>query len=194
MLREIVHTLRSKLPRSLPSLVSTALAVLLVVDAWLLACQLLLAHGSMQKLDALEAGTPDPSAITPRKDIDVDALVAANLFGAPEPPPVNTDPNAVPLSASNLILTGTLALRNPKKGMTIVSNDGKSAIYKVGATLAGAVVLSIYKDRVILDRGGTVEALVMPHAKPPGGVVRGPGARQCWERSGGHARRWACHE
>ncbi len=168
MLRAIVHSARSKLPRSLPSFASMVLAALVAAEAFRLAQRLyLLAHDDPDEPDAAYVGPPIDALR--RTNIDARFLVAAHLFGIPKPPPVNTDPNAVPASASNLVLTGTLAARNPKRGMAIISQDGKSTFYKVGASLGGAIISSVYRDRIILDRGGTPEALLMPHAKPPGG-------------------------
>jgi general secretion pathway protein C len=149
-------------------LVSVALAVLVAVEFVRLSWDLvLLAHGGPDEFEARSAEAATLS--THPSDIDVARITAAHLFGVPAAAPVKLDPAAVPLSAANLVLTGTLASANPKRGVAIVKDDAKSAVYVVGASLGGAVVSSIYADRIVLDRGGTLEALRIPRQIPVGG-------------------------
>jgi general secretion pathway protein C len=166
MLPAIVATVRSKVPGGLPALVSWVLGTLVAGQSVLFGQQLLmLARGDSESRRA--GGTDNPPMPTARAhDINVAGLMAAHLFGDPATPPVYANAADVPASASSLVLTGTLAARNPKQGMAIISSDGKSTFYKVGAALEGAIVSSVYADRVILDRGGTLEALILPHGKP----------------------------
>jgi general secretion pathway protein C len=177
MLRAIVHTLRSRAPRSLPCLVSIALAALVAVESVRLSWQfLLLAQGSPEEFEARSAHAATVRAH--QWDIDVARITAAHLFGVPAAAPVKVDAADVPVTAANLVLTGTLASANPKRGVAIVRDDGKSAVYEVGASLGGAVVASIYADRVVLDRGGTLEALLMPRQIPADGSMPVAGASQ----------------
>jgi len=162
--------MRSRAPRSLPWLVSIALAALVAVESVRLSWQLLLlTHGSPEKFEARSADAATAGAH--QSDINVARIIAAHLFGVPVAAPVKVDPGAVPLTAANLVLTGTLASVNPKRGAAIIRDEGKSDVYEVGASVGGAVVSSIYADRVVLDRGGTLEALRMPRQLPADGAT-----------------------
>src|SRR5262252_1109404 len=118
MLRAVAHRVRSKLPHDLPSIASTVLAILLAAESMRLGQQLLLlsrdglGDGQLSDLGpaiaAVRSHHPNPMSI-----------MNAHLFGIVPPPPAKTDADAVPVSAPNLKLTGTLARRNPKKGLAI---------------------------------------------------------------------------
>jgi general secretion pathway protein C len=108
-----------------------------------------------------------------RPPLDLAALRNGHLFGtAPAPPPVN-DANAPPTNMP-LVLTGIMAATDPKNGLAIIGTTGTNAkVYPVGERVPGnAQVHAIYPDRVLLERNGTIEALMLPNkftggAAPP---------------------------
>src|SRR5271170_5297099 len=94
--------------------------------------------------------------------VNAQAVAAAHLFGAAVADPTTQDPNNAPLSSANLVLAGTIATENPKKGIAIIMDGGPSKVFSVGDNVNGASLYSVYLDHVILDRGGTFETLVLP--------------------------------
>jgi general secretion pathway protein C len=64
----------------------------------------------------------------------------------------------------SLVLVGTIAQTDPEKGLAIVGESAPTAkVYGVGKTITGGVRLhAVYPDRVILNRGGKLEALMLP--------------------------------
>jgi general secretion pathway protein C len=89
--------------------------------------------------------------------------VAAHLFGIASADAVAADPANAPATTANLVLAGTIATQDPKHGVAIISDGGgPSKVYSVGETVGGAKVHSVYLDRVLLDRGGSLEALTLP--------------------------------
>jgi general secretion pathway protein C len=143
-----------------------ALVVLIGVRAALLLVQL--------------AGPPQlpPAAAAPavpkisRKVVDVPSILHANIFGQSAPTASVSD---APVTTMALTLTATTAYTDPpdpKRGFAVIGTTATDTRnYRVGATLPGGAMLhSVYKDRVLLDRGGAIEALLMPPrvgARPP---------------------------
>jgi general secretion pathway protein C len=117
-----------------------------------------------------DAAAPPPAIAPPAPAVDLTAIVNAHLFGvAPE----SGDPSKAPATAANLTLTGTLAGREPEHGWAIIGASGQSArVYATGASLpGGAKLFAVYPDRVILDRSGARESLLLPRlAGGAGGV------------------------
>ncbi|MGQ0428889.1 MAG: type II secretion system protein GspC [Gammaproteobacteria bacterium] len=102
-----------------------------------------------------------PSAIGAAPAVDLTAIVNAHLFGIAS---VTGDPSSAPATSANLTLAGTLAGRDPEQGWAIIGASGQTArVYATGAQLpGGARLVAVYPDRVILDRGGARESLVLP--------------------------------
>lgn len=96
-------------------------------------------------------------------------IADAHLFGLPSATPSAADPSNLPQTQMSLVLAGTIAFNDPEAGYAIVGENAANAkFYKVGATINGAARLhSVYSDRVIIERNGTLETLVLP---------RGPGS------------------
>jgi len=97
-----------------------------------------------------------------RTGVNAQAVAAAHLFGAAVADPTTQDPNNAPLSSANLVLAGTIATQDPKRGIAIITDGGPSKVYAVGENVNGASLYSVYLDHVILDRGGTLETLLLP--------------------------------
>jgi general secretion pathway protein C len=151
---------------SLPLWVSAGLVLLL---AWQLVQLLWTALSTAPAAIAPVDGGPAAPSGPP---IDVPAIVNAHLFGiAPVPGASELDPSAAPATQMSLVLVGTIAQTDPAKGFAIIGESAPSAkLYAVGKTVTGGTKLhSVYADRVILDRGGKLEALLLPKKFEGGG-------------------------
>jgi general secretion pathway protein C len=144
---------------SVPLWVSAGLVLVL---AWQLV-QLLwtaLSAGPAAMIAPAGDARPDAPSGAP---IDIPAIVNAHLFGVAAPG-AEVDPSAAPATQMSLVLVGTIAQTDPEKGYAILGESPANArFYAVGKTVSGGVRLhSVYPDRVILDRGGKLEALMLP--------------------------------
>ena len=118
------------------------------------------------------------SAAAARPAMDLAALTNGHLFGAAPPPPPVDDANAPPTNMP-LVLTGIFAAADSKDGLAIIGTSASNAkVYPVGARVPGnARVHAVYTDRVLLDRNGAIEALLLPHKFTGGGPApTAPGA------------------
>jgi general secretion pathway protein C len=142
-----------------PNLVSLLLAALIAVELARIAVALV--SGPVKSPRPVIAGNVQtrPAAHT---GVNAQAVAAAHLFGTAVADPTKQDPNNAPLSSANLVLAGTIATQDPKRGIAIISDGGPSKVYAVGENVNGAALYSVYLDHVILDRGGTLETLLLP--------------------------------
>ncbi len=149
-----------QLVREPPQLVSMALAALIAVEA---------AHASMLLIGG-SWRTHQPARAVPRPprraEVDVPGILGAHLFGVFADPRVQ-DPANAPLSSANLVLSGTIATQNPSQGFAIIRGDDAGNVYKVGDGVGGASLRFVYLDRVILNRGGSLETLRLPRSTLP---------------------------
>lgn len=136
--------------------------VLVVAIAWQLIqlTWLLLDRGS----DIAPAAIVPPAPLVnpARKGLDIQSIVAAHLFGAPQSEPQG--PIEVPQTQMNLVLSAVFAAEEPARGLAIIGESAQAAkVYGVGATVRpGTRLHEVYSDRVILDRGGQLETLTLP--------------------------------
>ena len=154
----------SRLQGNGPRLVSLALAALIAVELARIAVSLLGAG-------PVRSPQPVPSRAMPRPQrpaLDVQSIVSAHLFGVATVDPTTQDPANAPQSTANLLLAGTIATQDPKRGVAIISDGGPSKVYLVGDNVGGASLHSVYLDHVILDRGGALETLLLPRLLGPG--------------------------
>jgi general secretion pathway protein C len=147
----------SRLQANGPKLVSAVIGALIVLELARLAYSMV----------ATPVKSPQPVVAaahrTQRPPLDIQSLVSAHLFGVAAVDPGSQDPTNAPQSAANLVLAGTIATQNPKRGVAIVSDGGApSKVYSVGDRIGGASLHSVYLDRVILDRNGALETLQLP--------------------------------
>lgn len=157
------------LVRAAPSIVTVILAVVIAAQLATLAWRVL---GSADE----GAGRPAPDIAPPAPAVDLTAIVNAHLFGIAAQ---SGDPNDAPATTANLTLAGTLAGREPERGWAIIGASGQSArVYATGAALpGGAKLFAVYTDRVILDRSGSRESLLLPRlAGGAGGFTPRPSA------------------
>jgi len=156
--------------KMLPLAVSALLVVLLAWQLVQLAWTLLGAG----KEGAPPAVTGPAGVTAPQvRTVDVTSIVNAHLFGEANAPAAgSTDPNAVAASQMPLVLVGTIANTDPALGYAIIGENSASAkVYAVGKTITGGTKLhSVYPDRAILDRGGKLEALLLPKKFQGGGM------------------------
>lgn len=141
-----------------PWLASMLLASLIAVE---------LARMAIGAFGASPLKTPQPDsprrAVATQPPVDIQKVVAAHLFGVATADSTATDPANAPASTANLVLAGTIATQDPKHGVAIISDGGgPSKVFSVGDGVGGATVHAVYMDRVLLDRGGSLEALVLP--------------------------------
>ena len=159
--------------RSLPLWISVALVLLLAWQAIQLVWTLL----GAQRAPAGEAGSAVAVQAPAGPAIDVGAIVNAHLFGVAGAPDAGAaDPNSVAATQMNLVLVGTIAHADPQNGYAIIGDSAATAkVYAVGKTITGGTKLhSVYPDRVILDRGGKLEALLLPKKFTGGGMAAAP--------------------
>jgi len=170
MLDSRIQEWLSRIPRNGPWLASVALAALIAVELARIAVSLL--NGSPVK----SIQPPPTQAVSgpPRPAIDVQSIVNAHLFGVGASDAAQ-DPDSAPPSTANLVLAGTIATKDPRHGLAIISDGGPSKLYLVGDNVGGAALHSVYLDRVILNRGGSLETLMLPRQLPP---ARAPIVRQ----------------
>jgi general secretion pathway protein C len=147
----------SRLQGNGPNLVSLALAALIAVELARIAMSLL--SGPVKSPQPIIASA---AQARPHPTVDIQSVVSAHLFGIAKADPSTQDPANAPLSSANLVLAGTIATEDPKHGIAIISDGGPSKVYSVGQNVNGATVHSVYLDHVILDRGGTLETLLLP--------------------------------
>jgi len=157
-------------------LLPLAVAALLVV---LLAWQLVQLTWALLGAKTGVGPTTNAAAVVgppPARTVDVGAIVNAHLFGEANAPAAgSTDPNDVAASQMPLVLVGTIANTDPTLGYAIIGESAVSAkVYGVGKTITGGTKLhSVYPDRAILDRGGKLEALLLPKKFQGGGLSAG---------------------
>jgi general secretion pathway protein C len=93
--------------------------------------------------------------------VDLSQIIDARPFGALSAAGGGAD---APRTNAALVLAGTLAVSDPTQGLAIIGETAQAGkVYSVGAMLPGGVKLrEVYTDRVVLDRGGTLETLPLP--------------------------------
>jgi general secretion pathway protein C len=129
---------------------------------------------------AAAPSAPAPAAAAqPRRGVDLRSIVDAHLFGQAAVASTDAPPTSIPL-----VLAGVLALRDPNQGMAILGPTAAQAkLYAVGSAVPGGARLhAVYGDRVLLDRGGALEALMLPRKSavsgpPPAAATPTPGQR-----------------
>jgi general secretion pathway protein C len=117
---------------------------------------------------------PVPGTTAPAHgQTDLRAIVDAHLFGQAVIADTEARPTSMPL-----VLAGVLALQDPSQGMAILGpTPTQGKLYSVGAAVPGGARLhAVYPDHVVLDRGGTLESLVLPRktaasAPPPASMA-----------------------
>jgi general secretion pathway protein C len=129
----------------------------------------------------------DAPRATDRAPPGYDQLLNSHPFGEADAAPVPVVETVVdaPDTTLSLALTGILSAgEGDSNGQAIISaNRGPEKTYRVGQAIegaSGATLHSVFADRVLLNRGGTLETLRLPKETVAGGSpagaprVRGP--------------------
>lgn len=110
-------------------------------------------------------GAVDTNASPPGDDVvDASTIANAHLFGSSQIGDATVDPNGLPATRLNLVLAGTMALADAAAGFAIVGENAANAkFYRAGSLLVdGARLCAVYADRVVIDRNGVLETLLLP--------------------------------
>ena len=148
----------SRLQGNGPRLISLGLAALIAVEMARIAISLL----SGNPVKSPQPVLTNAAARTQHPAVDIQSVVSAHLFGIATADSSTQDPANAPPTTANLVLAGTIASQDPKRGVAIISDGGPAKVYSVGDNVGGAALHSVYLDHVILDRGGTLETLLLP--------------------------------
>jgi general secretion pathway protein C len=152
----------TQLTTRLPGIVTWGLVIALGVQAAVIVLDLI---PERQPAAVAATGPAAPGArAAARGAVDVQAIVDAHLFGVADPAAPAGDPTDAPETRLSLVLAGTIAASDPKKGFGIIGESPSNAkLYSVGDSVPGGARLNaVYGDRVILERGGRLEALLLP--------------------------------
>jgi type II secretion system protein C len=108
--------------------------------------------------------------------LDVQPLLNAQIFGQAAPA-TNVDPNQLPISALNIVLTGVMSRGN--SSFAFLSINGAPEIFlTIGQEVtAGAMLEAVHSDRVVLRRGTSLETVLLKGSDivlAPGSIT-GPG-------------------
>jgi general secretion pathway protein C len=113
--------------------------------------------------------------------VELATVVNAHLFG------VAGEQNGgdAPQTTMPLVLAGVIADKDPAKGQAIIGESAAAAkLIGVGATISGGARLnSVYDDRVLIDRNGRLETLMLPRTAPQGRPVGLPPSRMAPQAS-----------
>ena len=107
--------------------------------------------------------------------VNVAAITNAHLFKAAETgsqqDPGHPTPTSIPL-----VLTGIISADDPRNGLAILGPTSAAAkVYVVGDNVPGGAKLhSVLNDRVVLDRNGTLEYLMLPRQLQGGTLPNAP--------------------
>jgi general secretion pathway protein C len=132
----------------------------------------------------LSGSTKAPGAVRPSgtpmslrsRSVNVAAITNAHLFGFDAPKQDPSDPASARPSSIPLVLTGIIAASDPRNGLAILGPSPAAAkVYAVGDNVPGGAKLhSVLSDRVMLDRNGSLEYLLLPRKVQGGGLPNGP--------------------
>jgi general secretion pathway protein C len=163
---EAVATLAARAPRW----VAAALIVLLGARAAYIVTDLFGAGAKPTGTASAPAPADLPQAAA---RLDLAGLISANLFGSTAPPPQE---GPAPVTSMPLVLAGVMAGEDPQRGVAILGPSATTAkVYLVGSALPGGARLhAVYGDRVLLDRGGVIEALLLPRQQSSSGNAPPP--------------------
>ena len=149
-----------------PRIATWTLAVLLAVQAAVIVTGL----GGATRVPA---GTP-PQLSARTRAVDTAMIANAHLFGTAPVVAASQDPRNAQQTTLPLVLTGIISADDPQNGLAILGQTAQSAkVFAVGDNVPGGAKLHlVYSDYVLIDRGGTLEKLLLPRqvasgAPPP---------------------------
>jgi len=141
-----------------PQLLVVALLLALSVDAALILTRSLSSPVETSATGPVAAPPPPRRGVNPT--LELANIVNAHLFGSA----ASTATTDVPATTMPLILAGVIAEQDPARGQAIIGESTANAkLYAVGAAIPGGARLhAVYGDRVIIERNGSLEALMLP--------------------------------
>ena len=158
--------------RVAPKWVALALVVLI---AWLLARIVWMLVPGPAAGDPVEA---EPGVIAQGAnaagEADVQLIANAHIFGearaVEEAPPPAANHDDLAETRLNLSLKGTITATDERSSIAIIADTGnEEKVYAISDTVVpGTTLHAVYADRVILNRGGALEALKLPKEFPQG--------------------------
>ena len=152
----------SALQHSGPTLAAVVLTLLI---AWLLAALTWSFLPRPKPAEGLSAPAPAVSA----RRVDAGRIADQHLFGSAA---AGGNLGNAPDTTLALTLHGIVAGKRPGDSRALIVANGDEEPYAIGATVpGGAVIRAIFPDRVMLDRGGQVEALRLPKTDTGGTVA-----------------------
>jgi general secretion pathway protein C len=109
----------------------------------------------------LDAAAPITALAAGRAGVDIPAVLRANLFGMSQ---AVAGIGSAPVTSMALVLAGVFADADEKRGFAMLgTSTADIKFYRVGDTLPGGARLhAVQLDRVLVDRGGAIEALLLP--------------------------------
>jgi general secretion pathway protein C len=146
-------------------MVVVVLIIALGLDSALILTRALNPLGNLSPTAAAPAAAPVARhSINPQ--LQLANIINAHLFGSAA---VSTGPDAPPTTMA-LILAGVIAEKDPARGEAIIGPNAAAAkLYSVGAVIGGGARLhAVYADRVLLERNGGLETLMLPRTALPG--------------------------
>ena len=143
-----------------PRIATWTLAVLLAVQAAVIVTAL---PGATK---ARGAGTNQPQGGFSRPPVNIAGISNAHLFGDAPVQAAASNPNQ-PMQQTSLplVLTGIISADDPQNGLAILGQSAQNAkVFAVGDNVpgGGAKLHAVYSDKVIIDRGGVLETLMLP--------------------------------
>jgi len=149
--------------------------VLVVLIAWLLARIVWMLVPGPAAGDAVDA---DPGVVSQGvntgSQADVQTIASAHIFGEAraieEAPPPAANHDDLAETRLNLSLKGTITANDEQSSIAIIADTGnQEKVYAIRDTVVpGTTLHAVYADRVILNRGGALEALKLPKEFPQG--------------------------
>jgi general secretion pathway protein C len=114
------------------------------------------------------------------QSVDVAAIAGAHLMGEAAIPKVAQNAANAPQSNLPLVLVGIIAADDPENGLAILGENAAAAkVYAVGDNVPGGAKLhSVLSDKVIIDRNGNLESLMLPRQLQPGAAPPSTAALQ----------------
>jgi general secretion pathway protein C len=147
--------------------------ILVVLIAWLVARTVWMLIPGPAAGDAVDVPAGSVAARTDPGQADVQAIANAHIFGeateaAAPPPPADHDDLAE--TRLSLSLKGTITANDEQSSIAIIADTGnQEKVYAIRDTVVpGTTLHAVYADRVILNRGGALEALKLPKEFPQG--------------------------
>lgn len=99
--------------------------------------------------------------------LNLQAIQAAQLFGAAAAS--KADAQAAPVSRAALVLAGVVADADPQRGLALVGTSAADArVVRVGGALpSGGTLAQVHRDRILIDTGAGLEAVLLPRQSAP---------------------------